>query len=262
MRDMRLVLSAASFGVAVGACGANNPTYFEPAMPLEVGQPGSMTNAASLTITPTFRSPDGSEQSKLDAESAGRALRAPWIRTSQVALQLQYTVRNLTDKPAVARLTVDGASEFASYDAEALRAAGQAAQMANPNADLPTYFSLIQPKPIELGPREVKNGVIREDDFAEAALDLEAIGRYMTEPTSVLINRSDVNPVGLEMVDRALPLPQFVQVKVGLAAGAHVRLEALLRVRDEEPRLQRGPDGAFAPTPTAYAPPPPMMMRP
>jgi hypothetical protein len=259
MRDPLLTMIAlASAGLAAGGCGANNPTYFEPAMPLEVGQPGSPTRAASLTVAPTYRPPDGDEQRALDAESAGRPVRAPWIRTSEVALQLQYTLRNLSDKAAVVRLSVDGASEFASYDAEALRAA---ALMANPMGDQPTVFSLIQPTPIELRPNEVKSGVIREDDFAEAALDLEAIGRYMTEPTSVLINRSDVSPVGLERVDRALPLPQLVQVKVGLAATAHVHLEVLLRVRDQEPRLQKGGDGAFAPMPTAYAPPA-MMMRP
>ena len=103
---------------------------------------------------------------------------------------------------------------------------------------------------------------MREDDLAEAALDLDAIGRWTAVPASVLINRSDVNAIGLEKVPRNVVIPALYQVKVGFAATTHMRLTFLVRVRDEDRQLAHGADAAFAPRPMAYAPPPPMMTPP
>ena len=48
---------------------------------------------------------------------------------------------------------------------------------------------------VEVQPGETRSGVIREDDFAEAELDLDAIGRWMASAAAVLINASEVNAV-------------------------------------------------------------------
>jgi hypothetical protein len=253
----RLVAVAAVAAVALGACRTNSPTYFEPPAPIEVGQAGG-ARSASATIALTFRPPSEVESRRLAEESASRGAPVPWIRRDDVALQIQYTLRNLGDRPAAVRLSVDGASEFSSYDGDALR---QAATAANPAGEEPAVFSLIQPAPIDVEPGESRRGLIREDDFAEAALDLDAIGRFMAEPTSVLINRSEANPVGLERVPAGHVVPQLIRVKVAIASSAHVRLELLLRVRDEKGLLQEGGSGTFNPEPRPYAPPARMMPR-
>ena len=57
-----------------------------------------------------------------------------------------------------------------------------------------------------LAPGASYSGIVREDDFAEGELDLDALGRWNdADPASptfagVLINRSDVNPIGMNLV--------------------------------------------------------------
>lgn len=255
-------MRAVFFGVwlAAVACNTNTPTYFQPMAPLEVGQPGSMATAASAVVSPTFRPPNDDERAKLDEESRSRTYRVPWIRRSDVALSVLYTLTNLSADPARVRIEINGASELASYDPDALRAA---AVMANPMDNDVVVLPLVQMPGVTLGPGEVKSGVVREDDFAEAALDLDALGRFMAIPEAVLVNRSEVNPVGLERVPADLVVPQLVQVKVSLIANRHVRAELLLRVRDKKDVLAPADsDDLYRPMPRAYAAPAPMMARP
>jgi hypothetical protein len=106
-----------------------------------------------------------------------------------------------------------------------------------------------------LDPGQVYSGSVREDDFDEAALDLDAIGRFGATPASVLINRSEVNPIGLEMIPTGYVRPAFFRVQVTFSATTHMRLEFLLRVRDDAQQLQRHQGAVFEPDPPAYVPP-------
>jgi hypothetical protein len=115
-------------------------------------------------------------------------------------------------------------------------------------------LALIRPTPLLLQPGQVVSGTVREDDFEEAALDLDAIGRFGAVPAAVLVNRSESNPVGLEMVPGQHVRPAFFRLQVMFSAGSHMRLEFLLRVRDDAHQLLREQGDAFAPTPAAYAP--------
>ena len=117
------------------------------------------------------------------------------------------------DRTASARLEIDGASEFASYDSAALRAA------IPEDDEEETVLALIRPKPVRLDPGEVYSGTVREDDFDEAALDLDAIGRFMATPAAVLVNRSDTSPVGLEMIPPDHILPALYHIQVLFSAG-------------------------------------------
>lgn len=255
-------MRAMSLGVLVAmvGCNTNTPTYFQPMTAIEVGQPGSMATSASVVVSPTFRPPTDAERKKLDEDSRTRTYRVPWIRRSDVALSVQYTLTNLSAEPARVRVEVNGASELASYDPDVLRAA---AVMANPKDDDVVVLPLIQMPVVTLAPGEVKSGLVREDDFAEAALDLDALGRFMAVPESVLVNRSEVNPIGLERVPPDVITPQLVQVKVSLIANRHVRAELLLRVRDNNNVLApTDSTDLYRPMPRAYVPPAPMMAKP
>jgi hypothetical protein len=234
---------------AAAGCGANEPVYFPAPGPLESG--GGM-GAATATVALSFRSPDDKEQARLDDESARLGQPAPWLRTSDVALSLLYTITNLDDRGGEAKLTIDGASEFAAYDAAALTAAAQAA-----DDEAQEFLSLIRPTPVLLGPGEVRTGIVREDDFEEAALDLDAIARFGATPAAVLINTSTANPIGLEMIPVGHVRPALFRVQVNFSASRRMRLEFLLRVRDEHNHLARGADAPFEPNPAGYMPPAP-----
>jgi hypothetical protein len=237
----------------LGACGGvNNPTYFPPLGPLEVGAM-DMAGEATTVVTVPFRPPSTKEAQSLDEASTARGYRIPWLRRDKVALSISYTITNLDTATGNAQLLINGASELASYDRGAL--AAQMAAATNNQADI---LSLIEVTPVRLEPGKSVSGLVREDDFAEAELDLDAIGRWMGPPAALLINASEVNPVGLEAVPPDLVVPAMFRVAVTFTATKHMRLDFLLRVRDKDGQLLTPGSGeSFAPTPPAYTPPPP-----
>ena len=61
-----------------------------------------------------------------------------------------------------------------------------------------------------LGAGQTVSGTVREDDFNEAELDLYGIGSWMSPFNAVLINNSQVNPIGhrgLRAAERRDPRP-------------------------------------------------------
>jgi hypothetical protein len=249
----RLPLLALTLGAL--ACSANEPIYFPPAAPMEVGGGMDQPAAASTTIALPFRPPTEEQLARLQQESDRRMVQVPWLRAEDVSLSLLYTITNLSDQPGSARLELDGASEFAAYDTQALRAAAAM----GPEGEEDAVLALVRPKPVLLDPGEIFSGTVREDDFDEAALDLDAIGRFGATPASVLVNRSEANPIGLEMVPPGHVRPAFFRVQVTFSATTHMRLEFLLRVRDDAHQLLREEGATFEPDPPAYVPmvPPP-----
>jgi hypothetical protein len=240
--------------LAVAGCGVNNPTYFPSMGPLEVGAMG-MAGEATTVVTLPFRAPDAQQMQALDEASTARGYRVPWLRRDQVALSISYTISNLDQEAGNAQVLINGASELASYDRAAIAMAMQMAAVNN-NVDV---LSLIEVTPVTLEPGKSVSGLVREDDFAEAELDLDAIGRWMGPPAALLINASEVNPVGLDAVPPDLVVPAMFRVAVTFTATKHMRLDFLVRVRDKEGQLlAAGAAGeAFAPTPAGYVPPPP-----
>src|SRR5262249_14416541 len=140
--------------------------------------------------------PTPAEQMKLDQMTAQRGYTVPWLTRDDIALEISYVIQNVDMKTGTARVSVNGADEFTNYDLSAIMAAQAMLPLDQRNAaaDLP----LIQGIPVMIDPGKTYQGVVREDDFAEADLDLDAIGRWMAVPAEVLINRSEVNPIGLE----------------------------------------------------------------
>jgi hypothetical protein len=249
-------------GAGGGAgCGVNNPTYFTPPMgAIESGQPDAGAEIATVVVLP-FRPPTDAEQAKLGQESETLGFKAPWLRRDQVALSIQYSITNLDKQAGKAQIFLDGANEFTTYDRAALQAAAQAVAK---NNDQVIVLPLFQTIPVAIASGETKTGTIREDDFAEAELDLDAIGRWMAPPAAVLINASEVNPIGLEHVPPNEVVPAMFQLHVALVAEQRMRLDFLVRVRDSRERLLdlAHAGDAYAPKPMGYMPPPPMMMGP
>jgi hypothetical protein len=260
-----LALGARMLGlVAVASlaagCEVNNPTYYPSTGPvrLEVGtDDGSgMTKTVDLTtIEPSWRAPNAAEQTSLMNDSQRLGFAVPWLRQSETAIELTFTLKNLDDKAAVAQLAVDGANEITSYDTAAIQAALDAAAAAAGVKNEQVVLPLYQAVPITLMPQQSYQGVVREDDFHEMAIDLDAMGRWMAPPAAVLINRSEVNPIGLDMVPKNVVTPSLFRVGIAFSADAHVTCDLVLRVRDQADRLDSGDAPPFAPTPTDFVPP-------
>ncbi len=249
---------ALALAVVGAACDQNTPTYFTPpGGPIEAGGQGRPGEATAQIALP-FRSPTDQEREALNEESKRLKFKVPWLKRHEVAISVQYAITNLGSETGKAQLLVDGASELVSYDSAAMY---RAMVMMAANPEDVVVLSLVQGTPVLIEPGKTLSGIVREDDFVEAALDLDALGRWMAAPAEVLVNHSEINPVGLAKMPAGVVVPAFYSLIVTLKASSHMRLEFLVRVRDDANRLLRpGDDGVFAPKPTSYMPPA-MMMR-
>jgi hypothetical protein len=247
-----------------GCQALNTPLYFNG----EVFEAkGGEELPPSNTLALRFRNPTQKERDALAAQTAALNYGndVPWVARDKVHLQLSYKITNITGtldpdtgmitplQRGTFNLLVDGASEFALYDSKTVAMA-----IAEEPGELGTFFPLMTSKPHMLGAGQSYSGLLREDDFAEAELDLDALGRWLDTTTfaGVLINRSDVNPVGMALVPGNIVVPAMVQVTVNLQTDVAMQCEYVVRVRDDEDQLlHETGDTQFTPAPVTFAPP-------
>ena len=233
-------------------------------------------------ITLRFRQPTDKEQMQLDAQRAALAAAnpgydadIPWVSRDKVHIEVSYKVTNTSQQAATFTLMVDGADQYTKYDTQVVAAA-----LAQGNNNQPTFLPLIAvipPKDL-LAPGASYSGIVREDDFTEGELDLDALGRWndtaMTDPTfaGVLINRSDVDAIGLGMVPGGtsvipntsrlrlnnpglLVVPAMVEIDLRLKTDVPMHLEYFVRVRDDDDRLwHNDADPVLQTNPTLFQP--------
>ncbi len=262
-------VSAALAPLAFCACQQlNTPIYFQPQMsPLTVdgvpdadGQPSRGETGLSLR----FRAPSADEQKSLDQQASALGFDVPWVQRDHVHIELLYRVTNNEPPPdptggpsagddvAHFAIGIDGANEYTKYDENIV---AQAMQQGN---DPPTYIPLIPVTPQTIAPGQTISGIVREDDFAEAELDLYALGSWMAPFTAVLINNSQVDPVGLEMVPKNAIVPALIEVDVNFTANRPMTCTYEVRVRDDNNQLLHlSSDTLFSPTPALFQPPAP-----
>lgn len=229
----------------LGACGINAPTYFPAAAALEVGADAM---EASGTVALDFRAPTEAEETERSTLSERLGYQVPWLREDDVHVSIRYTVTNVGDAEGTFFIRVAGASELVRYDEAAIAAAFEAA------GEEGEVFGLIEMPPGKIGPGEVYQGEVREDDLHEAALDLDAMGRWSAPFASVLLNRSDVNRIGLEMMPANAILPAFWEITLHIAATTPMTCTFVVRVRDDRGQLRKGAEPAFAPEPGTFTP--------
>jgi hypothetical protein len=235
-----------------GGCSPNDPAYFPADMILETDGMGTV---GKQTIPLKFRPPVASEQKQLDMLTAKLGYPVPWLREDRVHVEIRYTITNLGSAEGQFSLFIDGASEYVRFDYEAVAAVFAAA-----DADPPPVGLIQISNPPILRPGEVYQGIVREDDFHEASMDLDAMGRFMAPFVAVLINRSEVNPIGLEMTPPKLApavswiLPALWEITPRFNADQPMTCQILIRVRDDDRRLWENGDNEFAPTPATFTP--------
>ncbi len=246
----------------------NAPVYFQPEM-----SPLTVTGLADANKQPSrgetglglrFRNPTADERKALDQQASALGFDVPWIQRDHVHIELLYQVTDNEPPPDPAApspydgvanfvIGVDGANEYTKYDENIV---AQALQQGN--NDAPTYVPLIAVTPQAIAPGQTITGTVREDDFAEAELDLYAIGSWMAPYTAVLINNSQVDPIGLDMVPRNAVVPALIEVDVNFTANRPMTCTYEVRVRDDDNQLLHvSSDTLFSPTPALFQPPAP-----
>jgi hypothetical protein len=267
-----LPLASVLLAAGLGCQALNTPLYFNGNMPLvTTGMPvNGMQERIKDALSLRFRRPHADEQKDLDARRAAAApVKVPWIARDNVHVEVLFTVKNLEtplapgdagaggnvrDPNGVFNVSVDGANEFLKYDEDVTSAAISAANQPA------VFIPLMQSRPQMLAAGETFSGMLREDDFAEAESDLNAMDQFMAPFAAVLINRSEVNPVGLEMVPPGVVVPAMIEVDVTFTADRNMSCTYLVRVRDDHDLLLHDSgDSLFQVTPAVFQPPPPPM---
>jgi hypothetical protein len=249
-RAAMTALALAGLAGAAG-CSLNEPVYIAAPMDLVGGGTDAMGNNIRVkgAIVLRFRQPSAAEQKQLDDQTNALGFDVPWLQRDHIHLELTFTLTNTGPAASLFKIGVDGANEYTKFDedvvAQAFTAAGEA----------PVYTPLIQPTPVLLDPGQTYQGTVREDDFHEAELDLDAIGRWMAPYAAVLINRSEVNPVGLEMVPPNVVIPAMQEIDLTISSNTTMTCKFMVRVRDDNDQLlHESSDQLFVPTPTVFMP--------
>ena len=255
--------------LALGCQGMNTPIYFPSPDPIltVTGKNDAMGNPPRIEngMTLQFRNPTDAEQKTLDTQTAALGFDVPWIQRDHVHIELVYQVTYNAVASAAAdddpndvpqfSLGIDGANEYTKYDENIV-----AMTLGEGNDDPPQYIPLIPVTPQTIAQGQTISGTVREDDFNEAELDLDAIGRWMAPFNAVLINNSQVNPIGLSMVPANVVIPALMEIDVNFTANRNMTCTYDIRVRDDNDQLLHdSADTLFSPTPTLFVPPAMMM---
>jgi len=271
---IRIAMVALAGTTALACSGLNAPLYFQGPTFEAAGNDDPL---ATSGLTLRFRNPTDLERMQLDdmRNAKGYDADIPWVPRDKVHVEVSYKITNLSDQYASFTLMVDGASEFAKYDTQMVSAALQQGN------DPPTFLPLIPIVPPKdmLPPGGSFSGIVREDDFAEGEMDLDALGRWddanTASPTfaGVLLNRSDVWPfTGMGLVPDygidpntqqlarlhpgLLVVPAMIEIDLRLKTDVPMRCEYYVRVRDDDDRLKHDDaDTTFTPTPTLFQAP-------
>lgn len=235
-----LVGLALALGVGMAAC-ADDPVYVDPHQSLEVNLDPTM---AGLPATATVTLPIALEK---PADATARAMMAaefgvdvPYVRVGDLAVSVEWTIKNLDNEPGLARVRLNGGNEYFDY--------------------VPTNF-VVDPEEDEEPPPLVGNvptpvpaagvvsGVFREDELREASIDLELITRGGMNPFAAVLqshaNITSYQPtmlidptmpdLGSVPVGNPIPIAAFgqlVKVDMSFVADKHMVMEYAVRIRD------------------------------
>jgi hypothetical protein len=253
---------AALAPLGLGCQDLNTPIYFMSPTPIlaVTGTADAMGNPPRIEngLTLQFRNPTKDEQTELDTQMTTLGFDVPWIQRDHVHLEMTYQVTNTDSKPGTWSIGIDGANEYTKYDENIV-----AMVLGQGNNDAPQYIPLIPVTPQILGPGQSVSGTVREDDFNEAELDLYGIGKWMSPFNAVLINNSQVNPIGImgfvppnAQFPSVPVIPALIEIDVNFTADAMMTCNYAIRVRDDDDQLLHDTtDTLFSPTPTLFVPP-------
>lgn len=240
---------------ALPAC-ADDPVYLAGALAIEVGADGmTFTGAASTTLPIRLERPE--ELARRADLAAGLGVAVPYVKRDDLDLEIEWIARNLDAEEAEIRIQVNGASELFAYAPGAFVVDPEEEEAPPP---------LMGDVPLLIAGLSDRSGVFREDELAEAALDLELIGRGGLTPFAALLgvdeDRRDFDAAGVTVPSEAWA--SLIRFDLTLVADRHVVLEYAVRARDHRAppllheRLLAAPGGeltTFAPTDLAPAAP-------
>lgn len=247
MRARVLVLSSVLVGLA--ACNANDPVYLQAPMTLEAGMPDpagmGMLTQATASLSLPIKPETAADKKARDALAAKLApILVPYVKVGDLELDVEWTIKNLDAEPGQARIQLNGASEFFSYDPTMIN-------LAPPDAeDPPKTPGLAGDIPINVPAMASVSGLFTEDDLREASIDLDQVTRGNVSPffaaQTVSKNELSFQPLTAPVLNAqgmitqtatgpAVPREVFaemVRIDLVFKPDHHMTLDFNVRVRD------------------------------
>ena len=165
-------------------------------------------------------------------------------RIDQYDVSVEYTVKNLDSMPGQVKIELNGANELYAWTPSMI--------MQPANSEEPPPPGLAGDIPIDIQGNGELDGVFREDQLLEAAIDLDQItrGNVNEYAATLTVNKNDLSfqpmsplmppPPGSNEPPPQMPLgpaipraafANFVRVDMVLRASTHMTMEFSLRVR-------------------------------
>lgn len=223
---------------------------------------------ASLTLPINAETPE---------DAAARALRmaalapieVPYVKVGDLEVSVEWTIRNLTDMPANAKLELNGANDSWTWDPSLIIPA---------DPDDPPAPPLQGGVPLDVPPSGTLSGLFREDELREASIDLDQITRANINPYRATLTISknaasfeELTPLTYDANGEPLPqsgtgviIPreafrQMLRIDLVFTADRAMELEYSVRVRDIRgimaDRLMDAPVAELAYDPASFMPP-------
>jgi hypothetical protein len=247
MRARVIILSSVVVGLV--ACNANDPVYIPAPMTMEAGMSdptnmGMLTQAKASLPLP-IKTETAADKKARDALAAKLApVLVPYVKVGDLELDVEWTITNLDTKPGQARIQLDGANEYFSYDPTMIN-------LAPPDAeDPPKTPGLAGDIPIDVPAMGSVSGLFTEDDLREASIDLDQVTRGNVSPfrAALTVSKNELSfqpltapaldaqgmitqsPTGPAVLREAFA--EMVRIDLVFKPDRHMKLDFNVRVRD------------------------------
>jgi hypothetical protein len=224
---------------------ANDPVYIPAPMTVEAGVADPATGMLSqgkVSLQLPIKTETAGDAMKRNALATKLGIKVPYVKVGDLELDVEWTIKNLDTKPGHARIELDGANEFFSYDPSII--------MLDPgNDEAPPTPGLDGDIPLDIPAGGELSGIFTEDQLREASIDLDQVTRGNVSPfratLTVSKNAAAFQPLTLPMpmvmnymqtpVGPPIPREAFAEItRIDLVfkPDTHMTLDFNVRVRD------------------------------
>lgn len=242
---MRVVMISCCVGGLAAGC-ANDPEYIQAPMVMEAGvadEMGVLSEAKASLVLP-IKTETAKDKAKRDALAAKLGVMVPYVKVGDLEIDVEWTIKNLDTKDGQAKIELNGANEFFSFDPSII--------VLNPDDDeAPPTPGLDGDTPIKVPAMGTVSGLFTEDALREASIDLDQITRGNVNPFRATLtidkNISMFQPLtppdpesmepnmGQVPTGPAIPREAFAELTrldLVFKPSQHMTLEYNIRVRD------------------------------
>jgi hypothetical protein len=241
---MRVVLVSVASLLGFLGC-ANDPVYIPAPMTMEAGV-ADMTGALSVakaSVQLPIKTETAADKKVRDALAAKLApTLVPYVKVGDIEVDVEWTIKNLDMKPGQAKVELNGANEYFSYDPSII--------MLDPgNPEAPPTPGLSGDIPIDVPAGGTVSGLFTEDQVREASIDLDEISRGNFNPfraeLTISKNAKEFQPMTPVMpgVENYMQMPMGVaipreafaelsRIDLVFTPTTHMTLDFNIRVRD------------------------------